>query len=806
MSAITLTSLAPLPLWVNWRHEARGEKLTKIPLNPNGSGERAKADNPQTWATRDRAEASMPRLINGSGGGIGIEMAPIGGGLHLGGIDLDTCRSPASCAVEPWAQELIDRLATYSEVSPSHTGVKLYFAYQIADRAALREAMGTDHGKLWQRGGGDHPPAIELHIGNRYFAVTGEHLPGTPETIETIETATLLWLIRESGPRFKGKHEIRAKPGNPDAEADPGDGDIRSRLDRAAAANPHLRATLGKLDRYGSRSEAAMALGSAIKAAGWSYAHMCATIAAHPATAEWCRDKGEANGHRELSRIWDRANKPDDDAPEPWAEPDLTIARLGRRPPPPLPLDLFGPHWSAWITRTAEAGATAPDYVASNLLAAASALIGNARWPQATPGWREPPHLWIGAVGDSGTNKSSGADALMRDILPVIETRMIGDFPDRLKEWKAKAEAAKLATEAWQKDVRIAVGLGNAPPHAPAEAEPEPQAPRLRQNDVTVERVATLLAHAAPKGLLITRDELAGWLLGLTAYNDAGRAFWIEAFGGRPYRVERVKSPEPIIVPRLAVAVSGSTQPEKLAEMFAGADDGLLGRFIWSWPEPPPFRLSRATPGTEWAIDALDRLRLLDLAPDDKGEMRPINVPLVESAIALIERFGQDMQATQNDAGGLLRSAYGKARGIALRLSLVFEMLWWCGQDGVAPPPGAISERALAAACDMVADYFMPMAARVYGDAAATKAERNAATLARWIMKAKPDAVHVRTLQRNVRLPGLNTADAIHAAADVLVEAGWLAPPPRGTQQGRAKAAYAVNPAIHEGRPDGSMV
>lgn len=492
--------------------------------------------------------------------------------------------------------------------------------------------------------------------------------------------------------------------------------------------------------------------------------------------------------------------------PAPWGEPDTTVLRLGRRAPPALPLDLFGPHWSAWITRTAEAGATAPDYVACNLLATASGLIGNARWPQATPGWHEPPHLWIGAVGDSGTNKSSGADALMRDVLPAIEARMAGDFPDRLREWKAKAEAVKAATETWQKDVRTAVGLGNAPPLAPAEAEAEPQAPRLRQNDVTVERVATLLAHAAPKGLLITRDELAGWLLGLTNYNDAGRAFWIEAFGGRPYRVERVKSPEPIIVPRLAVAVSGSTQPEKLAEMFAGADDGLLARFIWSWPEPPPFRLSRMTPGIEWAIEALDRLRLLDLAPDDEGAMKPINVPLVEPAIAMMEQFGQDMQAVQIEAGGLLRSAYGKARGIALRLSLVLEMLWWCGQDGMAPPPAAISEAAFTAACDMVADYFMPMAARVYGDAAATDAERAATTLARWIIKAKPDAVHVRTLQRKVRLPGLNTADAIHAAADVLVEAGWLAPPPRGTQQGRAKVAYAVNPTIHEGHANGAMV
>ena len=76
-------------------------------------------------------------------------------------------------------------------------------------------------------------------------------------------------------------------------------------------------------------------------------------------------------------------------------------------------------------------------------------------------------------------------------------------------------------------------------------ASPEPQAPRLRQNDVTIERVATLLANAAPKGLLVVRDEMVGWLAGMNQYHDAGRAFWIEAYGGRP-RVERQKHPPPI--------------------------------------------------------------------------------------------------------------------------------------------------------------------------------------------------------------------------------------------------------------------
>jgi hypothetical protein len=391
----------------------------------------------------------------------------------------------------------------------------------------------------------------------------------------------------------------------------------------------------------------------------------------------------------------------------------------------------------------------------------------------------------------------------MRDVLPEIERRMSLDFPDRLREWRAVVEVAKARAEAWQGDVREAHKHGSPPPLPPTEtSQPEPQAPRLRQNDVTVEKVATLLATAAPKGLLIVRDEIAGWIGSMNAYHDAGRPFWIEAYGGRPYRVERQKSPVPIVVPRLAVSVYGGTQPDKIAGLLRDADDGLLSRIAWFWPEPVPFRLGKHPPASEWALTALDRLRLLDLAPgaEPDGLPRPLMVPLVESALPFMERFGQEMQKWQGESGGLMRSALGKARGLALRLGLSLEFLWWvASHDGMAPPPMAITERAFLAAATLVAEYFMPNAERVYGDAAVPIADRNATTLARWIAKERPTEVHVRQLQREVRLPGLHDAEAIHAAAKALVEAGWLQPPqsPRAPGE-RRREAYAVSPRLTE--------
>jgi hypothetical protein len=486
----------------------------------------------------------------------------------------------------------------------------------------------------------------------------------------------------------------------------------------------------------------------------------------------------------------------------PMEKPDISILRLNRRPPPLLPLNVFGHDWRMWIEDVANAACCPTDYVAGPLLASAAALIGHARWAQAWPGWEEPPHLWVGSVGDSGDGKSPGADALFRHVLPELERRMAADFPDQHREWKAASEAYAARMEDWKTSIRKAEKKGDASPLPPAgEPPPEPQSPRLRQNDVTIERVATLLATAAPKGLLMVRDELAGFLLGMTAYNDAARPFWLEAYGGRQYRVERQKHPEPIVVLRLAVAWFGTIQPERLAEVMNDADDGLLARFIWLWPEPVPFAVPSRTPGIDAAIHRLDRLRMLQLQDAPAGPT-PVLLPLTVPAQTALVTYCREIQQGRDLTAGVMRSACGKARGLMLRIALILDHLWWCARDGLDAPPNTVSAAAVEAAAVLVRDYLLPMAARTYGDAASTQAERNIATLARWIATVRPSEVSTRSLQRgelpSTPLPGLKRAEDIHAACKAHIDAGWLLQPtaastPKG---GRPPAVYPVNPRL----------
>lgn len=472
---------------------------------------------------------------------------------------------------------------------------------------------------------------------------------------------------------------------------------------------------------------------------------------------------------------------------------DLSVLDQGRREPPPIPLEVFGP-WRGWIESAAEAAGCPADYVVAPLLVGFSTLIGNARSVSPWGGWVEPAVLWAGNVGDPSSNKSPGMDAVLAALRGIEATKAEG-FEERHREWSALAEAATVVREAWQDEVKEAVKRRTPPPSMPeaAQVPPEPGLPRLVVNDATPEALAAVLA-ANPRGVMLHRDELPGWLEGMERYNAGGaRAFYVEAFGARPFTVDRVKNGKPVRIPRLSVPILGNAQPDKLAQLLAGADDGLASRFCWFWPKPiPPRRPGRAA-SESFIGDAF--ARLANLAPlEVDGESQPVTMRLTPEAADLLQEWRIGHQADY--ANGHLESAFGKMPGMLLRLSLLLELGWWSATP--APEPETVSSKAIRAAAGFVDSYLKPMARRVYGDAGLPVAERNAATLARWIKVNKPERINLRNLRRDERLPGLRTAGAVAEAVDALVEAGWLIPDShrQGGTPGRERADYTVAPEV----------
>ena len=279
---VTLASLAPLPLWVAWQLEDRPDgKPTKVPYNPNGG--KAMADRPSTWGNRPDAERRAAVLAKPYGlGGIGLELAPLGDGRSLAGVDLDTCRDKDTGQLEGWAEDVLASFDTYAEVSPSFTGAKLFFTYDADAMPELQAHMGgAKFGRQFKQGGGEHPPAIELHLGNRYFAVTDALLPDSTASLRHVEPATILHLLQNVGPAFAPPREAPA----------------------ASARERRPRASRGD----GSRSTSAFHVGRDAVKAGASFEQMCDALRSNPDTAEWMREKGEACGAREALRIYDKA-------------------------------------------------------------------------------------------------------------------------------------------------------------------------------------------------------------------------------------------------------------------------------------------------------------------------------------------------------------------------------------------------------------------------------------------------------------------------------------------------------------------
>src|SRR6266568_7825108 len=180
-------------VWVAWRNELRDGKLTKVPYAPNGR--RAKAGDPSTWGTYVEAEARAKRIINGLGGGIGIELGDLGADLHLAGFDLDSCLADGMIA--PWAAEILAAAATYAEVSPSGGGLKLFFYIATEDARWFLDRIGVAAEQWGCRrdvpgaDARDHGPAVEVYLALRYFAVTGNRWTSSPNSFRLLGRASL---------------------------------------------------------------------------------------------------------------------------------------------------------------------------------------------------------------------------------------------------------------------------------------------------------------------------------------------------------------------------------------------------------------------------------------------------------------------------------------------------------------------------------------------------------------------------------------------------------------------------------------
>jgi len=114
--------------------------------------------DPTTWSSFETVLAAMR---SGGYNGMGFVLTDSG----LTGVDLDHCIE--NDIIQPWAQDVVDRLRSYSEISPSGSGIHIIIKAQLP-QGNKRRRKGP----------------IEMYCHGRYFCVTSKHLNGTPAEIE----------------------------------------------------------------------------------------------------------------------------------------------------------------------------------------------------------------------------------------------------------------------------------------------------------------------------------------------------------------------------------------------------------------------------------------------------------------------------------------------------------------------------------------------------------------------------------------------------------------------------------------------
>jgi putative DNA primase/helicase len=363
-----------------------------------------------------------------------------------------------------------------------------------------------------------------------------------------------------------------------------------------------------------------------------------------------------------------------------------------------------------------------------------------------------------------------------------IETEIMALKNDMVKAAKAKSDISKLERELVKKKNEA--------------LEARPIERRYMTQDATVEKLGEMLRDN-PRGLLVFRDELAGWLRTLDRPGREGdREFYLESWNGTGgYTFDRI-SRGTIHVPAVTVSLIGGIQPGKLkayideATANGGGADGLLQRvqlLVWPdsvgewkqadrWPEQASKDLAYGV------FKTLDRIK----SPD--GE----NIPALRfapDAQALFDAWRHELEcrlrSEELSTTPAFESHLAKFRSLMPSLALLFHLTdvaeafagFAGGVDGHFQeilveqlPPVSLQAAQLAAAwCD-----FLELHSRKVYVSELSPGVGAAQALSKKIESGEvKDGATVRSIYDH-DWSGLSSNKQVVEALDVLATAGWV--------------------------------
>ena len=473
----------------------------------------------------------------------------------------------------------------------------------------------------------------------------------------------------------------------------------------------------------------------------------------------------------------DAHEDPRDRLPRPSGNGKHAPAQAGPKQPPrvldsyrPFPFDNLPPPVDEFVRQAAIALGCDAAYVALPALSVLASAIGNTRCVRLRRTWTEPSVIWTVNIGDSGTLKSPAWELAIGPVYHV-QRRLKGEHDDALAKYQRELAAHKEI----ERKAKNRAGEAAEPP-----AKPVLQ--RVLCGDTTIEKLGELLADN-PRGLLVTQDELDGWLKSFHRYKgkqgSSDMPSWLQLHRAGALIVDRKTGDRPtLMVDRAAVSIAGGIQPGVLARALSQEclEAGLAGRLLMAMPPKMPKRWTdmEIEPKVQQEYqEVIERLLALDFDHGD-DEPAPHALQLSADAKQVWVTFYNDWAQEQAAVEGELAAAFAKLEAYAARFALIHHVA--CRVFAYRDDRTAIESASVQAGITLCR-WFADEARRVYSMLSETDEQRDARRLVEFIL-SRGGRITTRDLQRSNNRK-YRTADDAAAALSGLIVAGmgeWIEP------------------------------
>ncbi len=629
--------------WVLWKFDFRDGKWTKVPFQK--AGNKASSTGPGTWASFDSVLATYD---TGGYDGIGFVVTDED---DIVGIDLDHCRDPETGVIETWALEIVTMLDTYTEVTPSATGIRAFV------RAKFRSSA-------------NRKGQVEIYSTGRYFTLTGNLLAGTkPSPIQTrqLELDTIVT-------KYLGNANKSTTTPQDATWGDTSECDYPLWLRAQVRARQRMDQRFNRLycghweANYPSQSEADLALtGKLLTITDGD--RKLVDVAFRESGLY--REKWDRRDYRDrtLDRAEHHVEHHEDDQlqAEEWPEP-LPLTDIQ---PEMMRADLLPGDLGNYIGALAEWSETPPELPTLTVMGVLSTAVAGKMTVSPEPGYSEPSSLYLCPAMESGNRKSAVVTGAT-DPLMNWEQRQRETEAPLIERMSSRRKTQVAVIERMRKTVKPD---DHVTPETIADLEAKlpkvPAATQLFTSDTTSERLEMMLAEQDGRAAIIS-DE--GGLFDVLAgrYNAAlNLDVYLKGHAGTSVRVQRVGR-DTVIVDDPALTIMVSPQPGCLAELRDKAPlrhRGLLARFLYALP-PSPIGNRKLQPAPMPSDIVLAYGNIVKSLLDWKPPKR-VTLSLTEEAYAAWKEFQRYIEDEMRDGGCLshLHDWGSKLPGAALRVA-----------------------------------------------------------------------------------------------------------------------------------------